>query len=904
MDFLFLLVALVVLAPFIGLGFLIAAFHRIRSLEESLRDLRVALRRSHDELVSLRAATVTPAPSETHPESPRRSADEAPASRPTPQQQQPRAADYEPAAASTAPRQTPPQPERPSLIGRIEDELTSRWLVWLGAVAIALSGTFFVKYAIEHEWLRPAARVTIGVILGLVLALAGEWLRQRPLQRAIAQVRPDYVPPALTASGLFVAFTSIYAAYALYGLLAPLVAFLGLACVALLAVGLSLLEGWFVALLGLLGALVTPALVSSTSPSAWTLFSYLIVVEVACLAVVRLRGWWWLALATLVGVAGWPVLWMLSASWHIADVLPLGLYLLLSAGAFLAAHAGLPEPELRENLFEEVGHLDPPETVVFVAGAAIAAVLTSMVMRADHSTLSLVLFGIGATLWLAAARASRPLEALALIAALATLAVVVTLPSPRSIAPLGVHAYPPLVPGELNRFVAVNAVLGGLFGVGGFAALWGARRPWIWTAISGAVPVTMLIAAYWRILHFEVALAWSPLALALAALALVCAERVARDRETPGFETALGLYAAAVVGLISLAAAMSIREAWLTVALSLELPALAAIRNRVPTRALELLAGAIATVVLVRLVFNYNILGYPLTGSHVLNWVLYGYGIPAAAFYWASRLSRGVASEWLVTAFEAGAIAFAVLLISLEIRIVVTGAIETPHYSLFEESLQSIAWMSVGATLAAASSRSSSKVAFVGVRILLGLAAAQVLFVQLLASNPLFSGEAVGHAPVLNALLLAYAVPAGFAFAVAARIAARFPPPAALVSAAAGYVLVFVWISLEVRRAFHGPILSLGPTSDAEVYAYSVVWLLYAAVLLAVGIFFKASAVRHAALAVLAATCVKVFLFDMSGLTGLYRAASFLGLGLCLVGIGFLYQRFVAAPPATAPPPA
>jgi uncharacterized membrane protein len=38
---------------------------------------------------------------------------------------------------------------------------------------------------------------------------------------------------------------------------------------------------------------------------------------------------------------------------------------------------------------------------------------------------------------------------------------------------------------------------------------------------------------------------------------------------------------------------------------------------------------------------------------------------------------------------------------------------------------------------------------------------------------------------------------------------------------------------------------------------------------------------------------LKVFLWDMSSLEGLYRIASFIGLGLCLVGIGWLYQRFV-----------
>jgi uncharacterized membrane protein len=38
---------------------------------------------------------------------------------------------------------------------------------------------------------------------------------------------------------------------------------------------------------------------------------------------------------------------------------------------------------------------------------------------------------------------------------------------------------------------------------------------------------------------------------------------------------------------------------------------------------------------------------------------------------------------------------------------------------------------------------------------------------------------------------------------------------------------------------------------------------------------------------------LKVFLVDAAGLTGLYRVASFLGLGVCLIALGYLYQRFV-----------
>ena len=49
-------------------------------------------------------------------------------------------------------------------------------------------------------------------------------------------------------------------------------------------------------------------------------------------------------------------------------------------------------------------------------------------------------------------------------------------------------------------------------------------------------------------------------------------------------------------------------------------------------------------------------------------------------------------------------------------------------------------------------------------------------------------------------------------------------------------------------------------------------------------------------MAVLVVAVVKVFLYDASDLTGLYRVASFLGLGLTLIGIGYIYRHFVSEP--------
>jgi uncharacterized membrane protein len=50
-------------------------------------------------------------------------------------------------------------------------------------------------------------------------------------------------------------------------------------------------------------------------------------------------------------------------------------------------------------------------------------------------------------------------------------------------------------------------------------------------------------------------------------------------------------------------------------------------------------------------------------------------------------------------------------------------------------------------------------------------------------------------------------------------------------------------------------------------------------------------------------TVAKAFLIDMAALTGIWRALSFIGLGLALVGIGYLYQRLLF-PPRSAPSPA
>jgi len=128
--------------------------------------------------------------------------------------------------------------------------------------------------------------------------------------------------------------------------------------------------------------------------------------------------------------------------------------------------------------------------------------------------------------------------------------------------------------------------------------------------------------------------------------------------------------------------------------------------------------------------------------------------------------------------------------------------------------------------------------------------------------------------------------------------------PTAYANAIAGGALVFAltYVTLEIRRFYHGPILSIGPTTGAEQYTYSIGWLGFGIVLLGVGLLVNSERARLASAVVIALTILKAFVIDMSTLTGAYRALSFMGLGIVLVAIGWLYQRILfrrQPPPVT-----
>src|SRR5690606_15032797 len=127
-----------------------------------------------------------------------------------------------------------------------------------------------------------------------------------------------------------------------------------------------------------------------------------------------------------------------------------------------------------------------------------------------------------------------------------------------------------------------------------------------------------------------------------------------------------------------------------------------------------------------------------------------------------------------------------------------------------EQTLQSIAWLAVAYGLLLADRRHGRPVLRWGWRLLAALATLQIVLLQLLVNNPLWSRIEIGTTPLFDLLLLAYLVPAAFAFLFARRLRDMAPRLLAPAAAVLGLVLVFTYLTLEVRHAFHGMLLMGG----------------------------------------------------------------------------------------------
>ncbi|MFC1782948.1 DUF2339 domain-containing protein [Planctomycetota bacterium] len=107
--------------------------------------------------------------------------------------------------------------------------------------------------------------------------------------------------------------------------------------------------------------------------------------------------------------------------------------------------------------------------------------------------------------------------------------------------------------------------------------------------------------------------------------------------------------------------------------------------------------------------------------------------------------------------------------------------------------------------------------------------------------------------------------------------------------------LAVLWVLLTEEIYLYWKFLGWA-TDDVERCAFlgqmyiSVMWAVYAAILMSIGFWKKSKVFRYIALGLILLVILKVFIFDMSNLKSAYRIAGFGVLGITLVGISYLYQ--------------
>jgi uncharacterized membrane protein len=127
-------------------------------------------------------------------------------------------------------------------------------------------------------------------------------------------------------------------------------------------------------------------------------------------------------------------------------------------------------------------------------------------------------------------------------------------------------------------------------------------------------------------------------------------------------------------------------------------------------------------------------------------------------------------------------------------------------------------------------------------------------------------------------------------------------PRASTVVPAAAVVLLFLLLNIEIADYYAtGPEITFrfGATL-AQDLTYTIGWLIFGLLLLAAGIYLHSRPGRVTAVALIAVTTCKAFLYDLGSLGGLYRVGSLVGLAISLSLVAVALQRFVLQAPKEA----
>ena len=182
-------------------------------------------------------------------------------------------------------KQTPPPQPTPSFFERhpdMEKFIGENLISKIGIAILVLAIGYFVKYAIDQNWIGPVGRVAIGILCGGILV--GLAHRLRNVYKGFSSV--------LAGGGLAIFYFTIFLAYEEFDLFSQPVAFIIMAVITIFAVILALLyDKQELAIIALIGGFAAPFLVDNGNDNYVGLFSYLIILNAGLLVIAYNKAW-------------------------------------------------------------------------------------------------------------------------------------------------------------------------------------------------------------------------------------------------------------------------------------------------------------------------------------------------------------------------------------------------------------------------------------------------------------------------------------------------------------------------------------------------------------------------------------------------------------------------------------
>ena len=177
-----------------------------------------------------------------------------------------------------------------------------RALGWAAVVVLLFATAFFLRYAFKNQWIGPVGRVSLGVLGGIVLACAGRHYHAR-CWRIFSQM--------LSAAAVVLLYLAMYGAFGFYHLIAQREAGVLLALLVAEAALLAMrYEAPSIALMAVVGGLLTPMLMQSDRDQYISLFIYLGMLNGGFVLLLALRDWPAVGTVALLGTQ------FLFWNWH------------------------------------------------------------------------------------------------------------------------------------------------------------------------------------------------------------------------------------------------------------------------------------------------------------------------------------------------------------------------------------------------------------------------------------------------------------------------------------------------------------------------------------------------------------------------------------------------------------